>query len=195
MMNLNLNKYRAIMTIRKTSFGKNQDGASLIEFALLAPVLFLLLMGIVEIALFMYATHVLENATTASSRYGMTGSAYSADKCKAGNREEFIRCSVDMLSHGLLDVSKLNIQTQDVPDYDSIDLKHIYDDPTEGPVTKPSYGIGNRVIIYHVTYNWKFFTPLIGKLLSDRKDGVYVITANAVIKNEDFGNDANPKQP
>ena len=50
---------------------KNEKGGSLIEFALIAPLLFLILFGIIEFGLIMYNKAVITNASREGARYGI----------------------------------------------------------------------------------------------------------------------------
>ena len=50
-----------------------QSGITLIEFALVAPVLVILMMGIIEFSMIMFVTSVMESATTSTARLGKTG--------------------------------------------------------------------------------------------------------------------------
>ena len=50
---------------------KNERGGSLIEFVLIAPLLFLILFGIIEFGLIMYNQAVITNASREGARYGI----------------------------------------------------------------------------------------------------------------------------
>jgi Flp pilus assembly protein TadG len=50
---------------------KRQEGQSLVEFALVAPVLLLVLFGIVEFGLMLYNQHVITNASREGARFGI----------------------------------------------------------------------------------------------------------------------------
>ncbi|MFO1242627.1 MAG: TadE family protein [Rickettsiales bacterium] len=163
---------------------KDQSGAALIEFAFVAPIFFLLLMGIVELGLFFYAQNVIENATAASARYGITNGDYdNRNLCKDENsRADFIRCSIDKYSRGLLDPADVNIQAQPFNNFNNVkrDNYNFDDDKPKAP----DYGGPNQAVVYHVTYKWKFFTPLVGRFFSS--DSTYLIQSNVLVKNENF---------
>ena len=53
--------------------GQHQKGAVAVEFALILPVLVLLLFGIVEFSLLMYNKQILTNASREGARYGIVG--------------------------------------------------------------------------------------------------------------------------
>ena len=50
---------------------KKQKGASLVEFAVLAPLFVVLLFGLVEFGLFIYSKGVITNASREGARYGV----------------------------------------------------------------------------------------------------------------------------
>jgi Flp pilus assembly protein TadG len=50
---------------------KNEEGAGLVEFAILAPLLVILLFGLLEFGLSLYAKEVLTNASREGARFGV----------------------------------------------------------------------------------------------------------------------------
>jgi Flp pilus assembly protein TadG len=50
---------------------KNQEGAGLVEFAILAPLLVILLFGLLEFGFSLYAKEVVTNASREGARYGV----------------------------------------------------------------------------------------------------------------------------
>jgi Flp pilus assembly protein TadG len=50
---------------------KNQKGGSLVEFAIVLPLLLIILFGIIELGLLLYNQAVLTNATREGARYGI----------------------------------------------------------------------------------------------------------------------------
>jgi Flp pilus assembly protein TadG len=51
--------------------GERQKGAALVEFAVVLPILVLLLIGMMEFGLLLYNQHVLTNASREGARYGI----------------------------------------------------------------------------------------------------------------------------
>lgn len=173
----------------KKNIIKNQDGATIIEFAFLAPILFLLLMGIVELGLFFFASNVIENATAAASRFSITNSTYQDKGLCPGvkNRNEFIRCAVDFYSSGLLDTKKLRIQTSVIRNggFESVNPDNYgFEEDESKPIKDPTdYGGPNESVVYRVSYRWEFFTPMVGKFFNN---GIYDIQSTILVKNENF---------
>lgn len=150
---------------------KNEDGATIIEFALVAPLLFLIVFAIIEFSLVMYASSVVENATAAASRFGITGNNYDGTM----TRDEYIRETVNRFSMGLIKSEDIKITTEKFADYENVQPSNNSD--------AADYGSGGETVLYHVDSDWHIFTPLIGKFF---KDGIYPIRATALVKNERF---------
>lgn len=126
----------------------------------------------------MYATGVLENATAAAARYGVTGNSYdvapSEDECNSA-RGEFIRKSINDFSMGLLDPDDIEVTTEIFSDFTTVE-------PT-GESDTASYGCGGEVVLYNVSYDWQLMTPLVKTFFPD---GIYTIRSKALVKNERF---------
>lgn len=63
---------------------KRARGQALVEFALVAPLFFTLLFGIVEVGRFIFYYEVLNNATREGARYAIVNGANSVTGCAAG---------------------------------------------------------------------------------------------------------------
>jgi len=59
------------MNLFNPRFFGNQRGAALVEFALVLPLLLLLLFGIIEFSLLMYNKQIMTNASREGARYGI----------------------------------------------------------------------------------------------------------------------------
>ena len=63
----------------KRAILRSESGQSMVELALLTPLLLLMVIGIVEMGRYTYLSVVLGNAARAGAAYGAQGLAYSAD--------------------------------------------------------------------------------------------------------------------
>jgi len=154
-------------------FFVRQEGATIIEYAIVAPVLFLMVMGIVEFALLMYAQSVLDSATTQSARFGTTNDDYTDEYVNpnlVGGREPFIVANIKRRAGALLDEDRVEINQN-------------------------SFGGSQTSALYEVSYRWEFFTPFIGNFFTSKKCGtagvdgdvgVYNICSSAYVTNENF---------
>lgn len=173
-------------------------GASIIEFAIVAPVFMLLLVGFIELGLIFFTSTILESATGISSRIGKTGFA------PAGvNREEFIRSELRRLSGGYLSPDLLQIDVVSYKSFASIGQPEPcttagdpppcvngFDDVNgngQWDADQGAAGVGTRgkVALYRVNYPWSIFTPLMRQVIGN-SNGIYNISAIATVKNENF---------
>ena len=168
------------------------------EFAIIAPVLILLLMGITEFAFIMLASNVLESATAISSRLGSTG--YTAN---GTSREDTIMQSIQQHAGELLDTSKVTIASKYYSQFDQINQPEPWTDTNHNGVPDPGewvdvngngvydtdmgtagYGGANDIVVYTVSYPWTIMTPIMSSLIGT--NGVLTLTASAVVKNEPY---------
>lgn len=159
---------------RLAKLAHQNDGATIVEFALVAPVLFLILFGIIEFSLVMFASSVIEGATGNAARLSKTG----AERSTAGTSEERAELDSARLRQLVLERGSGVLK-------DNNDL-HITVIP-QGGSKDGTMGSSGEIVVYRVTYNWNIFTPLIGNLISD--DGIFVISSTTVVVNEPFSDD------
>lgn len=128
-------------------FRGGEDGVSAIEFALIAPALILVLIGVFEVAGLVFSHWSLESAAFEAARYGSTGFA------EAGvTREQRIAEIVEDRSLGFIDTADLLVETRIYPDYAS--LRNPADAGAPGP------GGPDDIVLYSVSAVWRPMTPL-----------------------------------
>ena len=186
--------------MKRDRFYKNRHGSAVIEFAIVAPVLFLMLLGIIEMGLVFFTTNIMEAATNIAARIGKTG--YSGN---FPSRDQYIRDQIYRLSGGFLDSRRIEISILSYGEFANIGQEEPFTDQNgnnQYDFGEPfidingngrwdrDQGAGNPggrgdVVFYRVSYPWSIFTPLIGSLVTD-ESGNYEITALATIRNERF---------
>ncbi len=179
-------------------FLKQTEGATIIEFAVIAPVLFLMLMGILEMGLILFTTSAMEGATNVGSRIGKTGFTTGGL-----SRENYIRAQIQKLTGGFLNPALLDISILSYSSFSNVGKP----EPCIAPPVAPCPGVagvnfvdvnGNgtwdqdqgaasaggsgSIVLYRVTYPWHLFTPVMASLLGT--GGVYTITAVSAVRNE-----------
>jgi Flp pilus assembly protein TadG len=187
-----------VLQLRDMKNLKNNSGSMVVEFALLAPVFFYMIFGIIEIFSFMLADGILESAVRQAGRSGLTG--YNP---VGVSREDFIRQQVedkvffinaDNLDFETLVYSSFSNINQPEPFTDSnndsyYDIGEPYTDINANGQWDDDMGVvgsggAGDIVVYKLSYTWEFMTPFIGAFMSD--DGTMDIVANAVVKNEPF---------
>lgn len=178
---------------------RDQRGATALEFALVAPLFFLMVMGTTEVGLSMFAQNVMEGATFAASRLGKTGYVTSG-----GTQEQTIREVLNNRAGALLDTSKIVITSKVYEQFDQIgqsepfmdangdgvrDIGENYTDVNGNgqydiDMGSSGLGVAGQVVVYTVTYPWQLSTPVVSALLGH--DGVINLTARTVVQNEPY---------
>lgn len=67
------------VTRQISRFVRTERGATAVEFALIAPPFLAMLLGILEVAIFLFAQMTLQNAANQAARYFLTGQAQSGN--------------------------------------------------------------------------------------------------------------------
>jgi Flp pilus assembly pilin Flp len=179
-------------------FHRNETGVTAIEFAVITPVLLLLLFGIIEFSLIMLVSNVMESSTSISSRLGKTGFA------EAGlSREQTIRNSIEQHAGSLLNPAYITVTSRYYEQFDEIGDAEPWNDSNHNGVAEAGeytdingngqydadmglagYGNADDIVVYTVTYPWSVMTPFLRELIG--RDGVFTITTHAVVKNEPY---------
>lgn len=186
-------------TIKKPSIIQAEQGVSALEFAFVAPVLLLLLFGIIEFSLVMTAYNVMEGATSISARLGKTGFTSSGN-----TRAQTIINSITARAGSFIDPEQLTVTSKFYKQFDQIgdpepyidansngnyDTGETYTDVNgnaqwDSDMGSSGYGSANDVVVYTVTYPWTINTPIVNRLVG--QNGTYNITTHAVVKNEPY---------
>lgn len=180
-------------------FWRAREGVSAIEFAIIAPVLMLLIFGIVEFAIIMLVANMMENATSISSRLGKTGYAASGK-----SRADTIRDSVIARAGNLIDPARLAITSKYYEQFDQIGDAEPWNDANHNGIAETGeysdingngqydadmglagYGNAEDIVVYTIRYPWPIMTPIMREIIGDAQ-GEFPVTAHAVVKNEPY---------
>ncbi len=174
------------------------SGVAALEFALVAPLLFLLILGVIEVSLLMLASNTLEAANNVTSRVGRTG--YAATGL---TREQTIRAEIERRAAPFLDPDLVQISSLTYGNFDQIGRPEPWNDangdgaPDLGEYTDingngrydrdmgaAGAGGAGSVVVYVVSYPWRMLTPMVGRIMG--QDGIVLLSSRAVVKNEPF---------
>jgi Flp pilus assembly protein TadG len=174
-------------------------GVSAIEFAVAAPLLFLFVIGMFEVALMTFVSVSAEAGLREAARFGLTGQMASDETA----REQKILEIFDNRTLGMIDLSRATITLksyesfndvgQPEPFTDTEPLNGVYD---EGEIfidlndngrwdeDRGIDGVGKAgdVVLYRVDYEWSLLTPIVAQLLG--KGGRLPMSASVVVRNE-----------
>lgn len=177
----------------------DRRGSAIVDFALLAPALVLLLVGIVEAAFLFLTQFLLQTAVGDAARSGVVGSELGA-----ASREAAVRAAAERVGGSLLQPERLHLDTLVYPRFDDIGRPEPFvdvngngaHDPGE-PFTdvnengrwdedmgRPGLGGPNDVVLYRVRYDWEPMTPLLRAILPD--GGRLELRAAYAVRNEPY---------
>jgi Flp pilus assembly protein TadG len=170
---------------RKRAFLRNENGATAVEFGLVAAPFIALLMGTIQTFLVFFAGQQLQTIVTQTSRLILTGQAQDQGLSQSAFAQKLCANVTVLFTCG-------NIMI-DVQAYTSFPAAQI-GTPTltyngSGQVTNAwQYNPGSpgQIVVVRAMYQWPVFLGPIGFNLSNLSNGGRLIMASAVFKNEPY---------
>jgi Flp pilus assembly pilin Flp len=184
-------------------FARSNDGAAALEFALVLPPLCLILVGMFEMSMLMFAQASMEGALREAARFSMTGSV--ADPA---DRKEAILAIIDKDTLNLFDMNDATISFLIYPSFGDVGKPEPYTEKSIPPNSQYDAGIdgftpaqdinGNgkwdgdqgkdgvggsaQIVQYTVEYDWHVITPFMAPIFG--KNGKVHLKASIVLRNE-----------
>ena len=172
-----------ILAARLRRILRNEEGATAVEFALIAAPFFFLLFAMLEVAAVFFAGTVIENAVLETARQIRTGQAQSG----GSSRATFLSDICDRISV-IGNCDRLSIDVQVFEDFGDVDQSN----PIQEDGTLDTSGFGwdpgdaGDIVLVRVFYRWSVMTPSFGLGLANMEDNQRLITAATVFRNEPF---------
>ncbi|MDE2183440.1 MAG: pilus assembly protein [Alphaproteobacteria bacterium] len=169
---------------RTGAMRRDRSGSAAIEFALIAPVLFVFLMGIIETGVIFFAQFVLQNAVNDAARQIRTGQVAASAMTQAQFRA--LVCS----EIGPVMGCGTNLQI-DVESYNGFSGANFGNPLTAGNTLDPTLdnwlpGTYCSIVLVRVFYTWDVVTPLLTPFLSNMANNQHLIAASAAFRNEPY---------
>jgi Flp pilus assembly protein TadG len=170
---------------RCTAFRANENGATAVEFALVAAPFIALLVGIIQTFLVFFAGQQLEAIVSKTSRLILTG--------QAQDQKMTISTFAQNLCGNVVVLFNCNGLMIDVQAYNSFSAANTAA-PTltynaQGQVTNTwqyNPGTPSQIVVVRVMYQWPVFLGPLGFNLSNLSNGDRLIMATAAFKNEPY---------
>jgi Flp pilus assembly protein TadG len=159
---------------------KAEGGNVLIEFALLAPVFFMLVMGLVEFVLFQYRTYALNHVVYEAARNLQTGEVQAAGDMQAAFEDEV--CNAAAV---LLDCEEISFDVRSFDDLDDVTYPPVTFDEDGLPtnfVFEP--GGANKYSVVRAALPHQFITPFMDQLFRMGPDMPAIVNSYVIVKNE-----------
>lgn len=157
--------------MRFPDFPRRQRGSAVVEMAIVAPVAFLLLIGVIEFSILFYTTLTLQYAVREGARYAITG---RKDLDPAASNQQRYLAVVQSIKNNAMGM------------YDSCNPVISVNGTTyasSNAYADNMFGAPGQIVVLRIDCSWKLATPLVSSLFPD---GVYKFTVAATMQNESF---------
>ena len=159
---------------------KSEGGNVIVEFALLAPVFFMLVMGLVEFVLFQYKTYALNHVVFEAARNLQTGQVQtSADKTKS------FHDAVCSAAGPMIDCEQIVFDVRSFDKISDITYPPVEYDDKGNPknfVFEP--GNANQYSVVRAAIHHQFITPVMDKLFRMGPDEPAIVNAFCIVRDE-----------
>lgn len=196
-------KFGDEMTVMKTLFrrmrkiGTERSGSTAVEFAFVVTPLSILMVGIIEFGMILFAGTLMESGLRDASRFGITGFEEEGT-----TRMERIVEIVSEHTLGLVDLSAANFNVLVYPNYGDIgrgeafvdgngnatyDAGETFTDENgngswDSDVGTAGAGGSGDIVVYRIEYDWPLLTPFAGTFIG--QDDTFPIRASIAVRNE-----------
>lgn len=161
---------------KRREIADNDGGVALIDFALVFPVFLTFLVGVMEIAMILFANALLEAGVREGSRFGVTG--YSPEGV---DRLAAIMAVIQEHTTGLIDINDATVDIKVYPSFDQVGAT----DADGNDIGTPGPGGPGDIVLYDINYEWETITGLLTPLLAG-DDGKIPLHVAIVVRNEPF---------
>jgi len=165
-------------------FARASRGAAAVEFALLALPFFGLLFAVFEIGMLFLISTTLENATADAARMIRTGQMQSANATVAAFKTQI--CS-ELAWVGSNCASNLSVNVQTFSSFSGVTpVNPITNKTVNTAAMQFNMGAAGDIVLVQAFYQWKLVAPLIDGATPTLNNGMTLISATAVFRNEPY---------
>lgn len=153
------------------AFLRRQRGSAVVEMAIIAPIAFLLLIGVIEYSLIFYTTLAMQYAVREGARYAITG---RTDMDPATSNQQRYLAVIQQIRNNSMGM------------YDSVSPVISVNNTTYASSSAYSatmFGSAGDIVVLRLDCTWKLATPLIAALFPN---GQYKFSVAATMQNEAF---------
>ena len=162
-------------------FKSSEDGATAVEFGLVAFPFFFLLTAIIEASLFFFAGQMLESAVDRVGRQIRTG------QLDASTTETQMKAAVCSEASVLFDCSVLLVDVKTAATFSGLGDPP---EPTSGVLDPADFSYSSpgseKIMRVTVTYEWPVFSNYVASRLAKLNSGNALLTAMSVFKTEPY---------
>ena len=183
---------RALLPRRRRGLARDERGATLVEFGLLAPFFFAIVGAILETSVVFLSGQILDSAVQDVSRLVRTGQAQGT----ISSATDFRTRVCDRL-YGLFPdcIAKLHVEVETIANFDSASISAPVkwtcapDDAACGTWTRGeayTAGAGSSIMLVQVYYKWPIMLSMLDATMANLPTGERLLGASTVFRNEPF---------
>lgn len=165
-------------------FARREDGATAVEFSLVALPFMAMLFAIIESAIVFFAGQTLEAAGTDAARLIMTGQAQTAGMSQSAFKSEVCKKIV-----GLFDCA--GGVYVDVKTYTNFSSANTSNPVSNGTLDKSNFayqpGGPGSIVVMKLYYEWPIYVSLMNAGLSNLSGNKRLLVATMAFRNEPYG--------
>jgi Flp pilus assembly protein TadG len=170
---------------RLRRFVRAREGATAVEFAMVAAPFLFMLFAVVELGLVFMVLVTLDNATTQSARRIRTGELQNAGGASAASFKTDICNRMDWIRSNCL--ANLNVDVRTYTQFSNAnEVSPISNGTFNAGVLTFNPGTASSIVVVRSYYKWKLFTPFLDQAMSKLNGGTAVLTATAAFRNEPY---------
>lgn len=165
-------------------FARDARGAAAVEFAIIATPLFLMLLGMFQMAIIYFYGQALQSGADAAARMLMTGTAQDASY----SQSQF-KTAVCNNAGTLFNCGNVMVDVQSSSNFQSLNTTPITLTYSGGNVSNTfnySPGGPGSAVIVRVMYNFPIFWPVLLPGYVNQPNNKILLTATVVMKNEPY---------
>jgi len=162
---------------RISAFRRDERGATAVEFALVAPILFFALLSLVEIGMLGMISSGLDNAVVSTARRIRTGQAIAATSANDFKSQICARLGGNISSC----MGRLTISVQKFPKF--YDANQVANAP---PANQFDPGGPGDIVLIKADYRWPLMTPFLATAFDRAGPFEVTVASRAAFKNEPY---------
>jgi len=163
---------------------EHDKASAILEFAMLAPVFFIMLLGIMENGVIYFAGSTLQFATDNAARYVRTGQAQAGSLTQQQFRQRICNDIAPLLACD----ARLQVDLEAYNGYGGATFVPPLDSTGYVNPALNNYqpGTACNVVLLRTFYTWSVITPVLRQFLVNMAGGNHLIVATSAFRNEPF---------
>jgi Flp pilus assembly protein TadG len=173
-------------------FGRGRranGGSAAIEFAMIAPIFFLMLFATLETGMAYFANMTLQNAVQQTARLIRTGQAQKTNMSQAQFRQKVC----DQIKVLLSCDDKLSIDIRSFGSFGNPGYPAPLDQDKNMNAGLDSFDMGDSsvnggqaIVLFRAFYKWQLYTPMFGQYFANMSGNQRLLTSSIAFRNEPY---------